>query len=223
MAALQESAKSTPFFTALIKKSATIQAENERQPSERDSLLGRKPESTDLNSIDRLIERISKGEKERTQFVASQVDKGIAYQIRALRDRQSLSQEALAKMVDMNQNAISRLESPHRGRPTITTLKRLAEAFDVALVVRFEPFSKLLHWTSGVPFIEQGMSTAALAPPSFSEEVESGAYQGATNTASVSTSYIFATSIDVNIILPDKPKQNEKVLAQSNNQMAYAA
>ena len=207
------------------RKSETTQRENEKQPSEKDSSLEGKRESTDLSSIDRLIERISKGSKERSQFIASQVDKGIAYQIRALRDRQELSQEELAKMVDMNQNAISRLESPLRGRPTITTLKRLAAAFDVALVVRFEPFSKAIHWTSGVPFIEQGMSTSALAPPNFSEEVASGKYQGVTNTAFVTTSHVLSKSLvlDTKVILPaSKVMQDEKVLTSASI-MNYAA
>jgi transcriptional regulator with XRE-family HTH domain len=129
---------------------------------------------THLNSIESVIARIKRGSKDRAQFVASHIDKGIAYQIRALRDRQELSQEELAAKVDMNQNAISRLESPERGRPTITTLKRLAEAFDVALIVRFVPFSKLVKWVSGTPFIEEGLSTESLAVPNFDEEVEQG-------------------------------------------------
>lgn len=77
-------------------------------------------------------------------------------------------------MVGMNQNAISRLESPERGRPTITTLKRLAEAFDVALVVHFVPFSQHLKWVSGTPFLDPGLSSFSLAPPSFREESEQG-------------------------------------------------
>src|ERR1035438_9197238 len=113
-----------------------IETGSEKPQNESGSSNDEKQASTNLNSIDHLIERIKPGPKDRARFVASHVDKGIAYQIRALRDRQELSQEELASLVGMNQNAIARLESPERGRPTITTLKRLAEAFDVALVVR---------------------------------------------------------------------------------------
>lgn len=116
------------------------------------------------------MERIRRGPKERAKFVASHVDKGIAYQIRALRERQDLSQEKLAELAGMNQNAISRLESPTRGRPTITTLKRLAETFDVALVVRFVPFRKLAKWVSGTPYREDGLNSEALGVPGFEEE-----------------------------------------------------
>jgi transcriptional regulator with XRE-family HTH domain len=74
-------------------------------------------------------------------------------------------------MVGMNQNAISRLESEWYGRPTISTLKRLAAALDVALVVRFVPFSQLIDWVSGTPFVDSGLSTSSLAVPSFAEEM----------------------------------------------------
>ena len=110
----------------------------------------------------------------------SNVNNGIAYQLRALRDRQDLSQEKLAEMVGMNQNAISRLESPSRTRPTITTLKRLAEALDVGLEVRFVPFSKLAKWHSSTPYVERGLCTDSLAVPNFTEEMAAGAFQDQT-------------------------------------------
>jgi transcriptional regulator with XRE-family HTH domain len=74
----------------------------------------------------------------------------------------------------MNQNSVSRLENPEYGKPTLTTLKRLAAAFDVALVVRFVPFSKLVNWVSGTPFIEEGLSTESLVVTNFNEEEEKG-------------------------------------------------
>jgi len=76
-------------------------------------------------------------------------------------------------MVGMNQNAISRLESPWYGKATIRTLKRLAAAFDVGLVIRFVPFSKLVNWVSGTPYWEEGISPESLAVSSFTEELPS--------------------------------------------------
>jgi len=148
--------------------------ESEKEQKERGQSKPDKQGSTNLNSIEHLLRRIGMSQRERTIFVASHVDKGIAYQIRGLRDRQGLSQEKLAEMVGMNQNAISRLESPKRGRPTITTLKRLAEAFDVALVVRFVSFSQHLKWVSGTPFVDAGLSTDSIAPANFEEERSRG-------------------------------------------------
>jgi transcriptional regulator with XRE-family HTH domain len=163
-----------------------------------------------------VIQRIRKGPEERAQFVASHVDKGIAYQIRALRDRQGLSQEKLAAMVQMNQNAISRLESPTRGRPTITTLKRLAEAFGVALVVRFEPFSNLAKWASGTPSLTQGLSAESLAVPNFQEEEEAGIFDAvlsATSATALPTINVTAMSVAGTL-------HSEQVVWQASNTMA---
>jgi len=117
-----------------------------------------------------LIRRLRRGRDARAQFVSSHVDKTIAFQLRAIRNEQDLSQEQLAEMVEMNQNAISRLESEWYGKATISTLKRLAAALDVALVVRFVPFSQLIDWVSGTPFVDKGLASKSLAVPSFGEE-----------------------------------------------------
>jgi len=143
---------------------------SESQRIDSSSLEGMRQEPTNLNSLEILHRRLKRSKEARTQFVSSQIDKGIAYQIRALRDRQDLSQERLSEIVGMNQNAISRLESPRYGRPTISTLKRLAASFDVGLIVRFVPFSQLVSWVSGTPFLDSGLSTGSMAVPSFEEE-----------------------------------------------------
>ncbi|MGH9682224.1 MAG: helix-turn-helix domain-containing protein [Candidatus Acidiferrales bacterium] len=135
-----------------------------------EKLSGKRHERTNLNSKMSLIRRLRRGREARAQFVSSHLDKTIAFQLRAIRDEQNLSQEKLAEMVGMNQNAISRLESEWYGKPTIRTLKRLAAALDVALVVRFVPFGQLVDWVSGTPFVDEGLSTDSLAVPNFEEE-----------------------------------------------------
>jgi transcriptional regulator with XRE-family HTH domain len=131
----------------------------------------RNPQPTNLNSRAGLIKRLSVGKKTRERFVSSHVDKGYAYQIREMREQRDLSQTELGAMVGMNQNAIHRLESPDYGKSTITTLKRLAAAFDVALIVRFVPFSQLINWVSGAPYVDYGLSSESLAVPSFNDDV----------------------------------------------------
>lgn len=117
------------------------------------------------------LKRLRRSKAAREKFVDSQISRNVATQIRAIRDRQGLSQEQLAELAGgMNQNAISRLESPEYGKPTLTTLKRIAAAFDVGLVVRFVPFSQMVDWASSTPFIDKGHSTEAFAVPSFTEE-----------------------------------------------------
>jgi len=80
----------------------------------------------------------------------------------------------MKEKVGMNQNAISRLENPYYGKATITTLKRIAAAFDVGLVVEFVPFSKLVKKISGTPYVERGLSPESLDVPSFDEEEKQG-------------------------------------------------
>jgi len=129
-------------------------------------------QSTNLISRRAMWSRLARGGEERTRFVESHLSKNLAFQIRAMRDRERWSQQELAGKVGMNQNAVSRLENPSYGKPTITTLKRLAAAFDVALVVRFVPFSQLIDWVSGTPFEDKGLSSESLAPVSFGQESE---------------------------------------------------
>lgn len=95
-----------------------------------------------------LWRRLRRGRESRGRFVDSHIAKAIAFQIRAMRMRAGWSQQELAEACGMTQNQISRLESSDYGRPSITTLKRIAKAFDVALIVRFAPFSELVDWTA---------------------------------------------------------------------------
>ena len=99
----------------------------------------------------------------RKQFIDEHVDVGIAFQIRSLRNRQGLKQSDLAKLLDVEQSQVSPWENPDYGRYTSATLKNLAKAFDVGLLVRFVPFSTLVDWTVN-------LTSEVIAPPSFSEE-----------------------------------------------------
>lgn len=148
--------------------------EKELQKNDSIKSTGMKQEPANLNSKQSLIKRLQRGKKAREQFVSSHIDKGIASQIRALRDVQSLSQYKLAEMIGTNQNNISRLESLHYGKYTLTTLKKLAAAFDVGLVIRFVPFSQLITWVSGRPFIDPGLSPESLGVLDFKKEEEKG-------------------------------------------------
>ena len=99
----------------------------------------------------------------RHSYVASHITEGLALQIRALRESRPWTQVQLGDRAGMSQVAISRLEDPDYGRFTLNTLRRLAQAFDVALIVRFAPFSELVDWTLG-------LSPEALSPPDFEHD-----------------------------------------------------
>ena len=83
----------------------------------------------------------------RAAFVEAEITVGLPLQIRAMRRHRNWSQTQLGERTNQDQGVISRLEKPGYGRLTLTTLRRLAAAFDVGLLVRFVPFSELMDWS----------------------------------------------------------------------------
>lgn len=102
--------------------------------------------------------------KYRHTFVNAFIRQGVAMQIQLLRKRERWSQKKLGELTDKKQNAIARLEDPSYGKFTITTLLELAKAFDVALSVRFVPFSELEKQT-------RDLTPDNLTVPRFVDEV----------------------------------------------------
>jgi transcriptional regulator with XRE-family HTH domain len=143
---------------------------------EEDNLREARPEPTPLVSRGGLCRRLARGPQARAQFVESTINKGLAYQLRAMREARNWSQEELAALVGMPQTAISRLESPSYGKPTITTLKRLARVYDVGLDVRFVPFSLLIDRMSKTPRTDMGLTSDSVDVPGFDEEEEQGVF-----------------------------------------------
>lgn len=71
---------------------------------------------------------------------------GVCFQIRALREQRKLSQAELGKAAKMAQERISILEDPNADtKPTLNTLLRIADAFDVGLDVRFVPHKTVIE------------------------------------------------------------------------------
>lgn len=121
-----------------------------------------------MNTINKrkqmLIESL-KNKEYRDEYVSAGIDVGIAFQIKALREQQqpkSWTQTDLATRANMHQERIHELEDPSHS-PTIRTLKKLAAAFDVGLIVRFVPFSDLVKW-------DINLSAKSLEIPSFEQE-----------------------------------------------------
>lgn len=111
---------------------------------------------------ERIIEDL-RDKEYRDAFVTEHIDTGIPFQIRALREQGEWTQKDLANRTAMAQETISRVEDPNYGKLTLKTLKRLASAFDVALMVRFVPFSELVEW-------ELHLTPDSLRALSFEEE-----------------------------------------------------
>ena len=100
----------------------------------------------------------------RKQFIDAHVDEGVAFQIRSLRtNKKKQTQPEFAQELGVQQSLISSWENPNYGKYSLNTLKKLAKAFDVGLLVRFVPFSALIDWTVN-------LTSDVIAPPSFNEE-----------------------------------------------------
>lgn len=70
---------------------------------------------------------------------------GVCFQIRALREQREWSQATLGKAAKMAQERISILEDPNaETKPTLGTLLRIADAYDVGLDVRFVPYKTII-------------------------------------------------------------------------------
>lgn len=101
-------------------------------------------------------------------FVSEQINTGLAFQIRAMREQRGWTQSKLGKEARMAQSRISIMEDANYSRFNLNTLKRVASAFDVALVVRFEPFSKLVD--NFVNLDSSSLKVASFKDDTFSAE-----------------------------------------------------
>jgi transcriptional regulator with XRE-family HTH domain len=99
----------------------------------------------------------------REALAIEHVNTTLAIQIRMMRENHQWKQSDLAAQLGKHQETVSQWENPDYGRHSMTTLKALAAAFDVALLVKFIPFSELVQDMVS-------LSETRLSPPSFGEE-----------------------------------------------------
>jgi len=103
-----------------------------------------------ISSIGRkLLEKLQK-RAYRHAYLSEHVRRGIAYQIRALRNQRGWNQGAFSKNLGKPQSVVCRLEDPSYGKVTIQTLLEVANVYDVALQVRFVPYSAFLQQTRDI-------------------------------------------------------------------------
>lgn len=105
----------------------------------------------------------------RHAYVRAAISHGVSHQIRTIREGRNLTQQQLARRARMKQTIISRLEDPAYGRFTLSTLQRIGEALDVALVVKYVTFSKFLSETADKS--PKGLYVAAYEEASLRPEV----------------------------------------------------
>lgn len=102
-----------------------------------------------LNTSSSAFQKL-KDPKRRKRFVANQIKNAFAFQVRALRKAREMSQQQLAADAGTTQALISRIERDGATNLSVKTLQKIADAFDVALVVRLEPIDRLLHWVDNL-------------------------------------------------------------------------
>jgi len=163
----------------------------------------------------KLIEKL-KNKEYRDAFVSEHVDTGIPFQIKALRNQRHWTQQDLAKRTGMKQARISKLEDPDYSRFTLATLKKLASAFDVGLVVRYVPVSELVEW-------ELNLSSEALKAVSFDQD----AYFNNTQESSagyfnlISAASVFAANAEIVVNADTVVKDVESPLTYEDAECSF--
>jgi transcriptional regulator with XRE-family HTH domain len=112
----------------------------------------------------KLLGKLVNNKVYRDAYVAEHVKTSVPLHIHYLREERELTQAQLAEKAKTTQTVISRLEDPNYGNLTLNSLLKIASAFDIALLVRFVPFSRLL-----TEF--EDLSPRALLVPSFEQEL----------------------------------------------------
>jgi transcriptional regulator with XRE-family HTH domain len=87
-----------------------------------------------------------------------------------MRDERGWSQEKAGEALGKPQSVISRYESPDYGRVSLQTLREIASGYDVGLLIKFVPFSRLVQEYEDV-------SAGALSAKSLSDPTEAAKLQ----------------------------------------------
>lgn len=119
-----------------------------------------------MNTTAKKIWKMMQSKLRRDAYVSAHISNTVASQILMLREAKGWTQKQLAEKCGMRQSRISTLENPNYENFEASTLTRLASAFDVALTIRFIPFSELVGWTAT-------LSSDKLTPVDFSHDKES--------------------------------------------------
>jgi transcriptional regulator with XRE-family HTH domain len=103
-------------------------------------------EAVSTNFFKELLRKL-KDKEYRDLFVAEQIYSRLPLKMQMLREQRELTQKQFGEKAGMAQAWVSKIEDPNYGKLTISTLLKVASAHDVALIVDFVPFSKLLRDT----------------------------------------------------------------------------
>lgn len=115
------------------------------------------------NAREFLAEELRASTEARLQYASDLLNARLALQIKTLRMQHDLTQEQLANLAGLYQSQISAMEQISCNSWKVSTLQKLAKAFDLALSVRFLSYGK---------FLEEALSLSreSLEQPSFDQD-----------------------------------------------------
>jgi transcriptional regulator with XRE-family HTH domain len=114
-----------------------------------------------MNRLSNLIKKL-RNKDYRNIFMSARVAAAVGGQILALRQKRGWRQGDLAERAGMKQSRISLIEKADYENFSFNTLKRIAAAFDVAVIIQFVGFPEFMQWS-------QGLSSKNIAPEPFNE------------------------------------------------------
>lgn len=112
---------------------------------------------------------IKESKEFREAYLWSYLKRHIPFQVRTMRTERDWNQGKAAEALGKGQSSISRYESPDYGKVTLKSLLEIAKGFDVGLLVKFVPYSRLLAEYDDVSF---DALRAASPTDQFPEELE---------------------------------------------------
>jgi transcriptional regulator with XRE-family HTH domain len=142
----------------------------------------------------------------RRAFSAAHLASNVSMQIYNMRLSRGWTQKDLADAAGMAQSRISLIEGPSYDRFSLSTLKRIAEAFDVALLIRFVPFSELLDRTLSI------MPDRVVAPSFETED----------HFAEVKSNSQVSTEFTESVVILDKYRSTTAATADSDQDLPVA-
>ena len=100
-----------------------------------------------MNFVSRktIVQKLLDSKTFRDSYVLENIKRIIPFQVRTMRDDREWSQQKAATELGKTQSGYSRLESPAYGKLTVQTLLEIARGFDVGLLIKFVPFSRLVR------------------------------------------------------------------------------
>src|SRR4030066_357244 len=97
------------------------------------------------------VKNARKREGFRKAYEALEEEYTLAHEMLTARSKSGLTQEAVAELMGTTKSAVSRLESAGKHAPSLTTLKKYAQAVGCDLKIKFIPKSgSVKHETGGV-------------------------------------------------------------------------